>query len=252
MANFVTTYNLFSLIQGIIQNAKQSLWLVSPFNQVSDIHLDYLKDAGQKGVKIVLTCLGKKIKKEEREKLESIDNLSLWDCSNLHAKLYFNEEVLVVTSLNLYEYSFGNREVGIFVDWEDSLNEDDMEIYSDAINEVKSILASSSCISHTWIEDTKKADPLSDVDFRASVVAELDKIINAVNDSRSKGYCINCGAEIELSTKAPYRPYCLKHYHEWEKEGKKSDKQEDVCHSCGRVQKQLTINDPFCVYCEPE
>src|SRR3546814_16254087 len=57
-------------------------------------------------------------------------------CKNLHAKCYLNEELCIVTSLNLYEFSqVNNNEMGILI-----RRSDDAELYRDAYEEVQRII----------------------------------------------------------------------------------------------------------------
>src|SRR3546814_18937099 len=56
-------------------------------------------------------------------------------CKNLHAKCYLNEELCIVTSLNLYEFSHvNNNEMGILIQ-----RSDDAELYRDAYEEAQRI-----------------------------------------------------------------------------------------------------------------
>lgn len=49
----------------------------------------------------------------EREKLHSLDNLTIMNHPNVHAKCYLNDSSMIVCSMNLYEYSEkNNREMG--------------------------------------------------------------------------------------------------------------------------------------------
>src|SRR3546814_16543937 len=57
-------------------------------------------------------------------------------CKNLHAKCYLNEELCIVTSLNLYEFSqVNNNEMGILIQ-----RSDDAELYRDAYEEAQPII----------------------------------------------------------------------------------------------------------------
>lgn len=57
-------------------------------------------------------------------------------CKNLHAKCYLNEELCIVTSLNLYEFSqVNNNEMGILI-----RRTEDAELYRDAYEEAQRII----------------------------------------------------------------------------------------------------------------
>ena len=72
----------------------------------------------------------------ERKQLDSIENLTLYYYQNLHAKCYFNETEMVITSMNLYEFSErNNREMGLLIK-----KTEDSEIFNDTVNETHSII----------------------------------------------------------------------------------------------------------------
>ncbi len=53
---------------------------------------------------------------------------------DLHAKCYVNDEKMVITSLNLYEFSMANnKEMGVLIDKNDPA---DIQLYEDAFKEV--------------------------------------------------------------------------------------------------------------------
>ena len=57
-------------------------------------------------------------------------------CKNLHAKCYMNEEMCIITSLNLYEFSqVNNNEMGILIQ-----RSDDGQLYKDAYEEAQRII----------------------------------------------------------------------------------------------------------------
>lgn len=57
-------------------------------------------------------------------------------CKNLHAKCYMNEELCIITSLNLYEFSqVNNNEMGILIQ-----RSEDAQLYKDAYEEAQRII----------------------------------------------------------------------------------------------------------------
>ena len=57
-------------------------------------------------------------------------------CKNLHAKCYMNEEMCIITSLNLYEFSqVNNNEMGILIQ-----RGEDSQLYKDAYEEAQRII----------------------------------------------------------------------------------------------------------------
>ncbi|MFY0653086.1 MAG: hypothetical protein JXQ96_13680 [Cyclobacteriaceae bacterium] len=139
MAKFITTNGSSYYIEQIIIDAKKSIVLVTPYLSISKNMIERLIDADKKRIKITLIYGKSELKDHEKNKLESLKNLNLFFCQNLHAKCYFNESSMVLTSMNLYAYSEkNNREMGVVID-----RLIDAEIFNDAIKEVESIKNSS-------------------------------------------------------------------------------------------------------------
>ena len=117
MAEFLTTNGISYQIENIIIDAKSKLFLVSPFLQLSKTLFERLKDASNKGVKIKIIYGKDDLKPNEKNSLAELTNVELYYFQNLHAKSYFNEFKMVITSMNMYEFSEkNNREMGVLID----------------------------------------------------------------------------------------------------------------------------------------
>jgi len=216
LVDFLTTKGVSFQLERIIRNAREKLVLVSPFLQLSKIFLERMRDADRKGVRITVVCKKDALKPEERDQLQSLKNLTLYFHEGLHAKCYFNEDSMVITSMNIYQYSEQNREMGLLI-----RKEEDSKIFSEALEETKSIID-------------------------ASVKDDLGKIKTDAEKPRTfqKGYCIQCRMPI------PYdlaRPYCLLCYLELVDEGILLAPDE-YCHNCGK-NAVVTMNKPLCNSC---
>lgn len=136
MPKFLTTTGSAHQIEEVIRDAKESLTLVTPYLKLSKNFIQRLRDANDDGIKITLVYGKETMKETERVKLRNLDNLEVFYCPELHAKCYFNESNLIITSMNLHEYSQNNnREIGILF-----TAIEDKEIYNNAVKEVKSII----------------------------------------------------------------------------------------------------------------
>ncbi len=139
MANFLTTLGTSNSIEQLILNTRKNLTLVTPYLKLSTIMIDRIKYACTKDIKITLIYGKSHLEKKEKNILSGLSNVQIYFCQNLHAKCYFNEDSLIITSMNLYEYSQNNnREMGIEFD-----KESDKDIFLKAIEEVNSIKNSS-------------------------------------------------------------------------------------------------------------
>ena len=122
MSTFLTGKELEDTIYDIIWEAEQSLLIVSPY-----IKLDgYFKELFEKHLnnpKLRLTVVFGKNEKDVNKSLRNTDfdffkqfpNVSIIYVPDLHAKYYGNEKKGMITSINLYDYSFKNNiEFGVY------------------------------------------------------------------------------------------------------------------------------------------
>lgn len=116
MAEFLTTSGTSHELENIIIDSKKKLTLVSPYLQLSKTFHQRLKDASNRGVKIVIIYGKDELKPNERNSLAELRNVELYYFENLHAKCYFNEDRMIITSMNMYEFSEkNNREMGVLI-----------------------------------------------------------------------------------------------------------------------------------------
>ena len=139
MAEFLTTSGTSHYIENIIMNAKKKLYLVSPYLQLSKTFFERLRDASNNGVEIKIIFGKNDLKPNEANSLATLKNVSLYFFENLHAKCYFNETQMVITSMNMYEFSEkNNREMGVLID-----ATKDTDLFQKAANETRSIMKNS-------------------------------------------------------------------------------------------------------------
>ncbi len=165
MALFLNTPKLNLWIPKLIQEAEKELVLIVPYIQISKNIFNSLKIANKNGVEIILIYRENKLSDIQKEKLLSLSNINLLHHPNIHCKCYFNGDLLIISSMNLYDYSEkNNREMGtLFFKWDTELDNtekeiqyysDDKEIFDDAVFEIKDIVRGSSI--ENLSERTKK------------------------------------------------------------------------------------------------
>ncbi len=117
MATFLTGKALEENIYDIIFNAKSKLLIISPFIKLDGYFKEKVFNKHIKNADLhLIIAFGKNSKNPERSfNMEDFDyfkqfpNISIVYVPNLHAKYYANESVGIVTSINLYDYSFKNN-----------------------------------------------------------------------------------------------------------------------------------------------
>ncbi|MEQ9308114.1 MAG: phospholipase D-like domain-containing protein [Balneolaceae bacterium] len=137
MITFITTNRIVLELEELIKEENVELTLVTPFLKINRIILDHLIEKSEQGVRVNIIYGKKKLTNEEAEKILKIKNLNLYFLPNLHSKCYFGTNVMILTSMNLYEYSeLKNREMGILI-------KDHEQIYEDIVDETRSIIKAS-------------------------------------------------------------------------------------------------------------
>jgi len=247
MAKFLKTADIRSALDGIIREADKQVTLISPFIRISVPLFQTLKIADSRKVRIRLVYGKKKeLDSDVRSQLEQLDNLSLAFLQNLHAKCFFNEKQALVTSLNLYDFSEQNVEMGILIN-----AKDEVALFRDVTKEAEDVC-------------TKLADK---VQLRSSVFGEAVKgfksrVDAAVKDepkrpksrsyshkprTKQPGHCIRCGKPIPLDLDKPLCRNCFEEWAEWEN----PNWVERYCHTCGKSAR-TTIAMPECNTCYNE
>ena len=227
MAEFLTTNGTSYHIENVIINAKKKLVLVSPYLQISKTFFERLKDAVNKDVKIKIIYGKDELKPNEKNSLAELKNVELFYFENLHAKCYFNESEMVITSMNMYEFSEkNNREMGVFI-----TKSKDPKLFDDAVNETLSIIQSSELIELTKTKRTLFHDKKNNDDI-------------GKENKPKRGYCIRCGKRIPYNIEKPYCRDCFSIWAQFEN----PEYEENVCHSCGEFEVTSMLK-PLCYDC---
>lgn len=136
MAKFLRTNGISFKIEEIIIGAREQLVIVSPYLKISNNLYERLKEKSDEGVRIDFIYGKSELSSAERSKIDTLESINLYYYEKLHAKCYYNEHEMIITSMNLYEFSEkNNREMGVLI-----TKSDDVTLFNDAIQETKSIL----------------------------------------------------------------------------------------------------------------
>jgi phosphatidylserine/phosphatidylglycerophosphate/cardiolipin synthase-like enzyme len=116
MAKFLNTKKAVSAIEDLIKDAGQTLILISPYLKLSKDFRELLTYRNSKD-KITTVIFGKQeLKPDEMKFLEGLRFVILKYKDELHAKCYLNDEKMIITSLNLYDFSMANnKEMGVLI-----------------------------------------------------------------------------------------------------------------------------------------
>lgn len=285
MAKFITGKDLEEAVYNIIWDAEQTLLIVSPFIKLDD----YFKKLFDKHINnpklhfiIVFGknegAVSKSMSKSDFDYFKKFLNISVVYVPNLHAKYYGNELKGVITSINLYDYSFKNNiEFGVYSELSllDKLTTNtDQEAWATCRkiaeeNEavfIKRPVYEKKMLSALLGKNYVKSDILHDItekfysytrtskktseqkrisDFPEALELGSTPANRPVREDEIKpetGYCIRTGEPIPFN---PHRPLSEKAFKSWVQYGN-PDYPEKYCHRTGKPSKGKTsLNKPI-------
>lgn len=209
MAKFINTRKAVSVIEDLIKDAGERLILVSPYLKLSKDFKELLTYRNSKD-KITTVIFGKQeLSPDELKFLQSLQFVILRYNQDLHAKCYVNDDKMVITSLNLYEFSMANnKEMGVLIDKNDPA---DSQLFEEAFKEID------------FIKDTSQKFELVPPKEVAKTFKTNEKINNL------KGFCIRTGVEIPFNIEKPLSYESFKKWNEYAD----PNFQEKYCHFSG-------------------
>jgi hypothetical protein len=121
MAKFLTSNELNSELEKLIENANKQLILISPYIKLHDRYKSALRTKQSNHKLEIVIVFGKNVdditkslNESDFKFLREFTNIQIRHEKNLHAKYYSSESSAILTSMNLYNYSQNNNiEAGI-------------------------------------------------------------------------------------------------------------------------------------------
>lgn len=233
MAKFINTRKAVAAIEDLIKDAEDKLVLISPYLKLSKDFKELLTYRNSKD-KITTIIFGKQeLNPNEMKFLEGLQFVILKYNQDLHAKCYVNDKQMIITSLNLYEFSMANnKEMGVLIDLSD---ENDKTLFEDAMKEID------------YIDSTSERFKFNTATVQENKTETRPKKKNtpiSKSSNNGNGHCIRCNKSIKLN---PLVPYCKDCYKIWNKYGDE-EYPEEYCHICG-TEKETTMLKPTCYPC---
>ena len=173
--------------------------------------------SADKGVRVKMIYRNNKVEKTELDRLKTIKNIELKSTNDLHAKCYFNEKEMIITSLNLLDTSEKNWEMGIYID-----KNEDKDIFDAAIRDCLTIFSDSISPPNISIQNIEKSF------FKTTM----------------RAFCIRCECNIPFDVTKPYCRNCFSEWSLWSNE----DYTETYCHLCGDYETTVRLK-PLCYDC---
>jgi len=208
MAEFITTSAISHYLEELIKDASERVILISPYLKLNDRIKELLEDKNRLKIDIRIVYGKSELQPEEINWIKELTYVRTSFCKNLHAKCYLSEDVCIVTSLNLYEFSqVNNNEMGVLIK-----RDADVQMYKDAYEEAQRIIRISDevRISLETVRDESvsnikaKSTPASNEKMlTTSKLAKETGVSTKEMQSRllAKGYIQQNGESIDLTPK---------------------------------------------------
>ena len=230
MAKFLNTSATNYFLEEMIKGASDRLILISPFLKLNDRMKELLADKNRLKIDVRIVYGKSELQPQEIEWLRGLTYIRTSFCKNLHAKCYMNEQMCIVTSLNLYEFiQVNNNEMGVLIQ-----RTEDGQLYKDAYEEAQRIIrisdevrisleriASEPEAVNTNCEKATDSDAVSDKLTSSKMAQKLGvKTAELLSRAAQQGYLTLTGekhalapdgekAGIEFVTKSRFGPYFL-------------------------------------------
>lgn len=223
MSELLKTKRIGYEIEDLISSAKKYICIFTYSLKIDNIYLERLKAANHRGVDIVLVFGVEPKNWNELPELLSLTRCRVYYKEFMHAKFYYNEETLIISSMNLSEVSEKkNYELGILFK-----KEKYPEIFEKIKTEAKDIVTNA-------------------FEIRPGMVLVGNSQNTATKKAAAKtGYCIRCGHKIPYN---PGKPFCFGCYDEWA-EWENEEYEENYCHCCKSNNEYVSFLKPECFSC---
>lgn len=252
MAKIVTDLEQIEILEEIIVNAEDFLFLISPYFKLDERLRRLLSGFKSKRRGQLIIVYGKNendkrksLSDEDLDFFKSFQNVNIRYLEQLHAKIYLNESMCLTTSLNLHRFSIKNNfEVGLLTESRPlAVFQDIASSFFSSVNQTLDSQAYSAAM--TIIQKSVSYFDRGDVEERKLFGLLPGKFENKVFANVSRiGFCIRTKSTIPFNKE---RPYSAAAFTSWNRY-KNPDYKEKYCHQCGKDY-ATTIAKPICLSC---
>ena len=237
MARYEDSSGVSKAINDIIKDANEYLYIISPYLQITDKLRNSIEYTINSGVETKLLYGKKDTSHSESEWLFSVQGLEIRFLENLHAKCYLNENVALITSMNLYKFSIENNyEMGVTI----SKFEDPKE-YERILKDVNRLFSYAKSIK------TKSSGTIEQNEQSKLKTLNTESLEIKTEFKGPLGYCIRCNERIPYN---PSKPYCDKCFKNWKRYYNPDYIEKNGhCHICGESYSHACLSDPICNKC---
>lgn len=262
MSSFLTANELNAALENIFEDAELELILISPYIKLHERFKSILKTKLENHKLQLIIVFGKNEKdvsksmsKEDFEFFKQFPNVQIKHEKRLHAKIYFNEEQVLISSMNLYDYSQDtNIESGVLSSaYDKKLGKNALEYFNRVIDQAdllfdkvpeyeKGLLGISKKYIGSVIEYDASEDFYSNKKITHRKSSRKAKDNSTFQPKIPIGYCIRTGEKIEFNIEKPLNGLSFESWKKYENK----DYPEKYCHFSGEESKgQTSFNKPI-------
>lgn len=249
MAKFLKDNDLNSELEKIVENAQETIILVSPYIKLHDRFKSILLDKDDPEIDLVILFgknendITQSMGIEEFEFFKRFPNIEILYERNLHAKYYANERNAILTSMNLIEYSQNNNyEAGILLEnslrgaitGDNTLDKNTWDYFDRILSQAEVLYVKKPIYEKNgilgvrkYVKSEVKIDILEDIFPTIKNTQSKSKKINPTKIK--KGFCIRTGEQIPFNMD---RPFSYNAFQSWSKY-KNEEFPEKFCHFSG-------------------
>lgn len=156
MVQYLNTQAAYAEIENIVNRAEHKLVMIAPRLPINRALLQKIFHASEhRNIDVSIVCHAKDIKPEEMAAINRINRLELFDLPNLHANCIYNEKALIMTSLNLFDYSqVNNRDMGALLTYDKDAN-----AFIAAVNETEYMMQLATLVKANMIMARARREP---------------------------------------------------------------------------------------------
>ena len=171
MAKFLGTTATNYHLEQLIKEARERLIIISPYLKFNERFKALLEDKDRMKIDVRIIYGKSELAPKEINWLGSLESVRTSFRQNLHAKCYMNEQAVIITSMNLYEFSqLNNDEMGVLI-----LREEEPALYKDVYDEVQTLIRSSEQVKLAAAEVKDAPKPAASVEYEKLTTSKLAK-----------------------------------------------------------------------------
>jgi len=256
MAEFITENDLNSALSDIFETADYELIVISPYIKLHERIKSILKTKLKNPDLSITVVFGKNennvsksMSKNDFEFFKQFPNIQIRHEKRLHAKLYSNDYDVLITSMNLYDYSQDtNIESGIIGSTSDKkigkealkyftrvMEQSELIFEKNPVFESKLLGLSSKYVKSEITVDNSD-DFYSNKTYKKVYKKRILKSETRKSNDDNFGYCIRTGEKIPFDIKKPYTDKAFTSWNRYKDE----NYPEKYCHFSGEKSEGMT------------